>query len=170
MMIQSIADVKRAAENISASGCAFLSDPVSRDASILSEFALSVLNAPGLSAERLAEIQQKEQAASDGPWESHPDQTTVRGANTLDSDTGRQIAGDVYCQKQYSRLVAPDASPQADADLMFAADARQAVPELLSEVLRLRAELATRMPLETARITMPDNPVPVVFSAKDAIK
>jgi hypothetical protein len=94
MTMPSIADVKAAAESIAASGAEYLSDPTSRDASTLSRFALSVLNAPGLSAERLAEIR------------------TV-------AESGRNDPVYGPC----------DTSQTEDA-----------VPELLAEVLRLRAE------------------------------
>jgi len=118
MTMPSISDVKAAAENIAASGAEFLSDPQSRDASILARFALSVLNAPGLSAERLAEIHRLEQEATAGPWWFVDHNGAIRGVGNMIDGIGRL---------------------NEKADTMYAADARQAVPELLAEVLRLRA-------------------------------
>jgi hypothetical protein len=121
MTTPSIADVKAAAENIAASGAEYLSDPTSRDASTLSRFALSVINAPGLSAERMAEIQRKEQAATPGPWRN----------------TCGIVASDAT---EYKCAITLSVIDNVNGE--FIADARQSVHELLTEVLRLRAEKA----------------------------
>jgi hypothetical protein len=114
----SIADVKAAAERrrIAQSGVAILSDIYTpcpddyedrvgwydmmerQDLELLAEFALSILNAPGLSAERLEEIQ--------------------RRSASIDVKHGHEAAG-------------------TGANNNYARD----VPELLTEVLRLRAGL-----------------------------
>lgn len=138
MNIPSIAEVKAAAERGSLE---HLKPDVNRvllqrlkDWATLSDFALAILNSPGMSAERLAEIQRKEQAASAGPWES---------AVATDTDKTDPTANrDVWCMDGLI-TVCGEAGGLLNQDADFIADARQAVPELLAEVLRLRAELET---------------------------
>lgn len=127
-----IADVKAAAERLGDLSN-YLPDEVhgerEADISKVVRFAMAILfepplrdSPPQMTAERLAEIQRLEQEATKGPWREF-------GCQILAEQGGR------LCGFYNSTYV---------ADVAFSADARQAVPDLLAEVLRLRAELAVR--------------------------
>ncbi|SFK75076.1 hypothetical protein [Streptomyces pini] len=95
-----------------------------------------------LSVERLAEYAALAAAATPGSWEVLPSGSSwLIGSDrvgvtvtTVDSETYR-VPGDDHCDAEY-------AARRAQADAAFVAVARSAVPELLAEVERLRAERA----------------------------
>jgi len=80
-----------------------------------------------LTPEREQEIRTLEQAASPSPWFVHPD-----------------WQGRVFSDSLYNHHIARVTGTNPDANERFIASARQAVPELLAEMDRLRAELAAR--------------------------
>jgi len=115
------------------------------DESLLARFTLDVLDSPGgMSAERLAEIIAFERGATEGPWTS---------AFAVD-DVKDNPVKTVWCDGGHF-VVCGGEDWLLDCDADFIADSRQAVPELLTEALRLRAELAVvenrADPLESAR-------------------
>ncbi|MFJ9112958.1 hypothetical protein [Streptomyces sp. NPDC102283] len=91
-----------------------------------------------MTPDREQEIRTREQAATPGPWESDGAEIygTLGGVLMVDLWVGETL--DVEDQER------------SNADAAFMADARSAVPELLAEVDRLRAEIAE---LEAARTT-----------------
>ncbi|MEV5851459.1 hypothetical protein [Streptomyces anulatus] len=91
-----------------------------------------------MTSDREREIRAREQAATPGPWESDGAEIygTLGGVLMVDLWVGETL--DVEDQQR------------SNADASFMADARTAVPELLAEVDRLRAEIAE---LEAARTT-----------------
>jgi hypothetical protein len=84
------------------------------------------MSAP-LTPEREQEFRTLEQAASPAPWFVHPD-----------------WPGRVFSDSLYNHHIARVTGTNPEANERFIAAARQAVPELLAEVDRLRAELAAR--------------------------
>lgn len=101
-----------------------------QEGAVLSAFVTAVLNEPGMTAERLAEIAELDSKASPGPWK-----LTIH--KDWEPPHVRVIDGPQFDEICYGR--GGDHFPQSDANCEFITDARQAVPELLSEVLRLRA-------------------------------
>ncbi|MFA4975635.1 MAG: hypothetical protein WC577_03050 [Candidatus Paceibacterota bacterium] len=107
-----------------------------------------------LSAERLAEIAARAEAATAGPWGFYDGDNYADVAADLEM-TGR---GSYTCRQQVARLEDESywddpaheeddeelASEQMAADAAFITAARTDIPTLLAEVDRLRAELAAR--------------------------
>ncbi|MEV6074974.1 hypothetical protein AB0L80_07685 [Streptomyces sp. NPDC052069] len=83
-----------------------------------------------MTSDREREIRAREQAATPGPWESDGAEIygTLGGVLMVDLWVGETL--DVEDQQR------------SNADAAFMADARSAVPELLAEVVRLRARVA----------------------------
>lgn len=82
-----------------------------------------------LTAERLADIRTREQAATAGPWTAAEDLT-------VEADAGVIAALDWHAESE-EELAA------YQADTAFIAAARQDVPDLLDEVTRLRTAVVT---------------------------
>ena len=139
MTMPSIADVKAAAEEVLCETCPGFglnaddheairaANQRRRDAQkLVAQFVLSVINTPGLPAERLEEIQRKEQAATPGPWHYNRNDSVPRVRDAQENDV--IFPGEWDAMHMESK---------SNGDFPFIADARQAVPELLAEVLRL---------------------------------
>jgi hypothetical protein len=95
-----------------------------------------------LSADRLAEIREREQAATPGPWGTHYD----RGSDRVGYDVAAEITlseDGLGCRRYIARL---DEEPQDEAqtfsDAMFIARSRDDVPALLATLDRLTARVA----------------------------
>jgi hypothetical protein len=88
-----------------------------------------------LTADELAAIRERVDAATPGPWESFVEgRDHTSGADFIRTGGFRDDCPDIYVQHE-SRPAPPN-------DLDFIAHARQDIPRLLGEVERLRRELA----------------------------
>jgi len=85
-----------------------------------------------MTPERLAEIEARAAAASPGPWVAYPEDTSCPGYDVMPGIISDRWTG-------LNHTTAP-----RDADLAFIAAARTDIPDLLVEIERLRAELASR--------------------------
>lgn len=113
---------------------------------VLARFALSVLDAPGMTAERLAEIQKIEQQTREGPWGTS---SSVAG-NVLSIESGGDFIvipnvyvdadGHIACCLEFTGLSGEDGVLDSQANIQFITQSRAIVPELLAEVLRLRGQ------------------------------
>jgi hypothetical protein len=78
-------------------------------------------------------MQQRVEAASNGPWRSF-----IEGRDHFGGDNFIRIGG--LDDTEADMYVSRDRTPASAADLDFIANARQDVPRLIAEIRRLRTE------------------------------
>jgi hypothetical protein len=95
-----------------------------------------------ISPDRLAEIRDRAQAATPGPWRTHDTYVHDGGyCMTVLSGDGNSTEPRAWLPT-FSNATGSPMARNVEADAEFMAAARQDVPELLAEVDRLTAELA----------------------------
>lgn len=106
-----------------------------------------------LTEERLAEIRERAEAASPGPWERGLNEWAVQISSVFWGD-GRLLAEMNILNE--ADMVDPVAYERSEPNAEFIAHAREDVPWLLAEVVRLMAEREAR---EAALTRIRDNAV-----------
>ena len=99
-------------------------------------------------SDRLDEIRQRAEAATQGPWVAH--------GNTVEQvKTGRhQVVGTELTGPKYPKYMTYERLTTKNEDATFIAHAREDIPYLLAEVGRLRAALEGDLQ-ERREITLP---------------